>query len=82
MVEERRLAQKHSYPSPIHDTLEDTHQAYNESISFMMDNIREGDKLFVATHNVDSVKMAREKIDSMPEINDKVYFGQLKGFSD
>jgi hypothetical protein len=39
MVEERRLAKKNGYPSPVFDTVEDTHKAYNDSIAHIIDNI-------------------------------------------
>merc|ERR1711939_1103766 len=41
------------------------------------------DGLFiVASHNINSVKLAQSKITEFDITNDRVRFGQLKGFSD
>lgn len=49
-----RLAAEHNYPSPIHDTLEDTHKNYNvNGMTFLLGKIFEGKNVgvIVASHN-------------------------------
>ena len=56
MEKERARAEARGYPSPIHDTLQDTHAAYNEGLAFCLDHL---DELYVcnATHNEKSVRL-------------------------
>jgi len=62
MNEERALAAEQGYESPIWDTLEDTHECYNESMAYIIDNLKENSMLFIASHNADSVNIAKELI--------------------
>jgi proline dehydrogenase len=39
MVEERSLAEKHGYESPIWDSLEETHKCYNDSLKLIIENL-------------------------------------------
>ena len=47
-----------------------------------MDNLTKDSLLLVASHNVDSVKIAQDKIAELGIDNGQVRFAQLKGFSD
>jgi hypothetical protein len=41
------------YPSPIHDTIDDTHGAYNRAVEAALEAIARGDKveILIASHN-------------------------------
>ena len=62
MREERELAMKHGYESPVWDTIEDTHKCYNSNLQLLVENSKENDMIFVASHNVDTVEMAKKFI--------------------
>lgn len=83
MVEERRLAEKHGYPSPIWNDLKGTHDSYNSSMLYAFDHIKEQDQLFLGSHNQETIEIAMQTIKEKPHLADgRVSFGQLKGFSD
>jgi len=82
MNEERELAQQNHYESPVWDTVEDTHACYNDNLKLIMDNLTKDSLLLVASHNVDSVQIAQDKIAELGIKNGQVRFAQLKGFSD
>ncbi len=82
MVQERERAASMGYPSPIHDTLADTHTCYNTAVSLILAHPRRN--LLVASHNQGSVEhtvrvMAERGIDRE---SGGVYFGQLLGMAD
>ena len=62
MNEERTLAAEQGVESPVHETLEDTHKCYNEAMVHIIDNLKENSMLFIASHNADSVNMAKDLI--------------------
>lgn len=77
------MAAKGGYESPIWSSIEETHKSYNDCMRSVFEDIRENDRLFVASHNQESVNIARDFLTEHPECNDgRVFFGQLKGFSD
>ncbi len=83
MEKERARAIEKGYPSPIHDTKEDTDVDYNKALSFCAEHI-ERIAICAGTHNEDSSMMLVElmrknKIDSA---NKHIYFSQLLGMSD
>jgi proline dehydrogenase len=82
MNEERNLAKENHYESPIWDSLEETHDCYNENLKLVMENLTKNSLLLVACHNVDSVKIAQDKISELGISDSRVRFAQLKGFSD
>ncbi len=59
MEKERRRAAERGYPSPVQDTLEDTHRAYNEGLRFCLENLG---AMYVcnATHNEESCRLQTE----------------------
>jgi|UPI000581A838 proline dehydrogenase len=87
MESERALAKSLGFPSPIQDTIQDTHDCYNNSVDFLLKHAIQSDKtceLMLATHNQESIEKA---IHSMNEhgVNRKdptICFGQLFGMSD
>jgi proline dehydrogenase len=74
-------------PSPIRDTIQDTHDCYNESVDFLLRHSVESDQkieLMCATHNQKSIELA---IDAMNKYgidrNDpSICFSQLYGMAD
>lgn len=87
MESERALAATLNYPSPIHDTIEDTHESYNSAVEFLLKHSKATDKqveLMVASHNQESVEKA---IAAMNEIgidrkSPTIAFAQLYGMMD
>lgn len=82
MVQERERAEQLGYPSPIHDTLENTHANYNKAIGLVLSAPKRN--LLVASHNQTSVEYTVAKMDELNICRDKggVYFGQLLGMAD
>ncbi|KAL3685232.1 hypothetical protein R1sor_003254 [Riccia sorocarpa] len=86
ITREKALAASVGAPSPIHDTIQDTHKCYNSSVSFMLERISAKDSaaLMLATHNSDSGKSAAKKILELglDKRDPRIHFAQLKGMSD
>jgi len=82
LSEERELAEKFGVESPVHDTLENTHNCYNDCLKLAIQNSNSKSVIFLASHNQDSIELAKSLIYGKG-INDyRVRFGQLKGFAD
>ncbi len=83
MEKERARARALGYPSPIHDTLQDTHRAYNEALQFCIENLGH---LYVcnATHNEESCRRQIElmKKNHIPPGHPLVATAHLYGMSD
>ncbi|GGF19844.1 proline dehydrogenase family protein [Echinicola rosea] len=83
MEKERDRAEDRGYPSPIHDTKEDTDNAYNDALKFSMEN---KDRIYLVSgsHNELSNIILTELMNLHGvEANDKrVFFSQLYGMSD
>jgi proline dehydrogenase len=62
MNEERALAAEQGVESPVWDTIEDTHNCYNECMVHIIENLKEASMLFIASHNADSVDLAKDLI--------------------
>ncbi len=60
MNEEREVAQKGNYESPVWDTIEDTHKCYNQNMELIIKSMTQKDMVFVASHNVDTVELAKK----------------------
>jgi proline dehydrogenase len=87
MESERKLAEKKGYPDPIHDTIEDTHRTYNESVEFLLRHAVESDKkleIMCATHNQHSIEMTIKLMDELgiDKSSSTICFAQLLGMSD
>ncbi|KAI7854732.1 FAD-linked oxidoreductase-like protein [Circinella umbellata] len=98
MVMERKRAAQLGYPSPIQDTLEDTHDSYNNGVRFLLDKLRErqeatGEPLsstsapvvfMVASHNRESVMLTIKEMEHHNVLprSGVVHFGQLYGMQD
>jgi proline dehydrogenase len=83
MEKERARSAAMGYPDPIHDTLEDTHSAYNRALEFC---IRHIDEMYVcnATHNEDSCRLQAELMAQykLPPGHPMTATAQLYGMSD
>ena len=62
MVEERDLAKRMNYESPVWDTIEETHKCYNEQLMKIIENLGDNGLLFVGTHNQSTLDLIQEKI--------------------
>jgi len=82
MVSERALAEEEGRPSPIHDTLEATHAAYNNNVDILLRDATA--EVLVATHNQESCEIAAKRMKEykIEPASGKVYFAQLLGMSD
>ncbi|KAL9226576.1 hypothetical protein vseg_002373 [Gypsophila vaccaria] len=85
MSSETKLANSLGFESPIHDSIQDTHNCYNDCASFMLDKIVDGSGAVVlATHNVESGELAAKKAREMGigKEKDRLQFAQLYGMSE
>ncbi|XP_010436779.1 PREDICTED: proline dehydrogenase 2, mitochondrial-like, partial [Camelina sativa] len=86
MSSEAKLADSLGHKSPVHDTIQDTHDCYNECMSFLMEKASNGSGIAVilATHNTDSGKLGARKASELgiDKENGKIEFAQLYGMSD
>jgi len=83
MNEERTLAAKNGYESPIWDDIESTHKCYNDCMEHVIENMKPEDMVFIASHNVDTVEIAKNLATKRGFKDlERVRFGQLRGFSD
>ena len=58
MNEERALAQEKSLPSPVWDSIEETHLCYNRNMEHVLRGMNPSDQLFIASHNVETCELA------------------------
>lgn len=82
MNEERKIAREQGIESPVQETIEDTHRNYNNNLRLLMSSVGPKDRLFIGSHNNESVDIAKKLIKERALSNKQVNFGQLKGFSD
>lgn len=90
MESEREIAQKLGYPSPIHDTKEDTDRCYDQAADYLLaESIKDGRKgkieLMLASHNQQSIETAIEAMNKYGinrTHNTLLSFGQLFGMMD
>jgi proline dehydrogenase len=69
MNEERHLAKQGGYESPVHENIEQTHTCYNNNLKLLAETIGPKDRLFVGSHNLESVDLAKKLI-SQHNLND------------
>jgi len=83
MEKERERAEEKGYPSPICKSKEDTDNNFNETLRYVLDNLKDI-SLFVGTHNESSSYLAMELMDKLKieKSDNRVWFGQLYGMSD
>ena len=83
MSKERLRASEKGYPSPIQETKADTDKAYNEAITFCIDQYEEI-ALCNASHNAESNALQAKLIEErgLPKDHPHLMFSQLLGMSD
>jgi proline dehydrogenase len=59
MNEERRIAKELGIESPVHETIEETHNCYNSNLRLIFESMRTKDRIFLGSHNVDTVNLAK-----------------------
>ncbi|KAF5735648.1 proline dehydrogenase [Tripterygium wilfordii] len=86
MSSETKLANSLGFESPIHDSIQATHDCYNDCASFVLDKIANNAStgVILATHNVESGKLAATKARDLgiKSGNERLEFAQLYGMSD
>lgn len=82
MNEERELAHQIGLESPVCESIEDTHASYNECMRMAIENSTAQSLIFVASHNQNSINLAKDMITQRGISDHRVRFGQLKAFSD
>ncbi|CAH1420870.1 unnamed protein product [Lactuca virosa] len=85
MSSERELANSLGVESPIHDTIENTHECYNRCAAFMLDQIsKRPGGLILATHNLNSASLAAKKAReyAIGKDSGKLEFASLYGMAD
>ena len=89
MVLERQRAKDMEYESPIHETLEDTHDCYDQGVIKVLSRTHVQNKfssanLLIASHNEHTIKQAigLMKKKNIDRVTGGVAFGQLLGMAD
>ncbi|WVZ57568.1 hypothetical protein U9M48_007937 [Paspalum notatum var. saurae] len=85
LAREARLAASLGVPSPIHATIQDTHDCYNGCAAFLLDRVRRGSaSVMLATHNVESGQLAAARAQELgiPKGDRNLQFAQLMGMAD
>jgi proline dehydrogenase len=86
MVSERQRAERLCLADPIHASLEDTHDNFNDCVRLVLEHIARGTgyNLLVASHNQASVEQTLAGMDDLgiERGSGGVYFGQLLGMGD
>jgi len=82
---ERARAQRKGYPSPIHDTLQDTHASYDACAQLLLEEVAAGRaEVLLGSHNQGSIEKATQHMARLglePGAS-PVFFGQLLGMAD
>ena len=83
MDKERERASRFGYESPIHKDKESTDQAFNDALTFSIENINTI-AIICATHNEESCLVLTEMMrkHKLEESRPHIYFAQLLGMSD
>ena len=87
MESERALAEILGLPSPIHDTLEDTHNCYNNSVRFLLEHSTKSKhklEIMLASHNQESIEKAIAAMNDLgiDRKESTICFAQLYGMMD
>eukprot|EP01112_Ceratiomyxa_fruticulosa_P011042 TRINITY_DN2966_c0_g1_i5.p1 TRINITY_DN2966_c0_g1~~TRINITY_DN2966_c0_g1_i5.p1 ORF type:complete len:560 (+),score=101.65 TRINITY_DN2966_c0_g1_i5:887-2566(+) len=83
MASERENAQLKGVPSPILDSIVETHTSFNEGMDLVLKNL-DTTGIVIATHNENSVKKGIEllKSEKISPLDTRVQFAQLYGMAD
>ena len=83
MEKERDRANEKRYPSPICGNKEATDENFNNTLTYILDNLNDI-SLFIGTHNEESSYLAMELMQkkNIAKNDNRIWFGQLYGMSD
>lgn len=85
LTRETRLAAALGVPSPVHGSIQETHDCYNGCAAFLLDRVRRGSaSVMLATHNVESGQLAAARAQELgiPKGDRNLQFAQLMGMAD
>ncbi|XBJ24851.1 hypothetical protein VPH35_002636 [Triticum aestivum] len=85
LTREARLAESLGVPSPIHGSIQDTHDCYNGCAAFLLERVRRGSaSVMLATHNVESGQLAAARAQELGigKGDRNLQFAQLMGMAD
>lgn len=85
IARETRLAASLGVPSPIHGSIQDTHDCYNDCAAFLLERVRRGSaSVMLATHNVESGQLAAARAQELGigKGDRNLQFAQLMGMAD
>jgi proline dehydrogenase len=87
MVHERERAKQMNIPSPIHNTIYDTHRCYDECVKILLEYSQKhgpGLELMIASHNQKSIEKAVHLMSELgiDSTDSTVHFAQLYGMAD
>lgn len=86
MEKERLRAEEGGYADPVNDTIEDTHENYNDIITSLIlksDTSPQSIKTLIASHNEDTVRLGYAlRKDPARKRPENIIFGQLYGMCD
>ena len=85
MQHERERAEEMGYPDPIHETIEDTHNTYDEAVEYLLKNYAENNgkiEVMIASHNQQSIEKAIQLTEKYSIDGPVLSFAQLLGMSD
>eukprot|EP00331_Platyophrya_macrostoma_P022098 CAMPEP_0176442416 /NCGR_PEP_ID=MMETSP0127-20121128/21799_1 /TAXON_ID=938130 /ORGANISM="Platyophrya macrostoma, Strain WH" /LENGTH=491 /DNA_ID=CAMNT_0017827419 /DNA_START=110 /DNA_END=1585 /DNA_ORIENTATION=- len=84
MVEENRLAKEAGRPSPILESLQQTHNNYDSNLEYLMNKLDKKSQIYVCSHNEQSILKTIDMIESkgISRSNGGVKFAQLMGLGE
>lgn len=82
MNEENRIAKEQNRETPILESMEKTHANYNTNLKLVIDQLGPRDRILIASHNIESVNIAKKLLLDKNIRDERARFAQLKGFSD
>jgi proline dehydrogenase len=85
LARETRLVATLGVPSPIHGSIQETHDCYNGCAAFLLGRVRRGTaSVMLATHNVQSGQLAAARAQELgiPRGDRNLQFAQLMGVAD
>lgn len=82
MLEERTVAAERGVDSPIWEDIDQTHDCYNTNMRQLIGSVGHHGLVMLASHNQNSVAIAKDEMAEHGVPYEAVQFGQLKGFSD
>ena len=79
---ENNRAKEMGYESPIHESIDATHECFDDCVSIVLGRKHISANLMVATHNQSSIEHTIAEMQRKKIPKEQVYFGQLLGMAD